>query len=248
MENVFEELLSDGTTDDIGEEGSFDHTYDLTAEDLIVEGEEAGTTEPDAEDDASEVNNETINPTNHAFAQMRTQNKEYSQKIAELDALAKELGMNDLDDFIAKTKSAHVQLEAKKKGIAPELAQEIVEMRELKNSIIADREQAAIEAKEKNFVSNVEAFVQENKLSNATVDKLSQDLENDGLSIDVLMGMPKAALNKILSSYVGTSYQKNLERKNAIRKELPINQSSKIDTVSLNKGIDSLAKQLAGKY
>ena len=84
----------------------------------------------------------------------------------------------------------------------------------------------------------------------------------------MLMDMPKAALNKILSSYVGTDYQKNLERKNTIRKELPINQSSKIDNESLlieesleteneiinpndneslNKDLDNLAKQLAGK-
>ena len=61
------------------------------------------------------------------------------------------------------------------------------------------------------------------------------------------MDMPKTALNKVLSSYVDTKYQKNLERKNTIRKELPINQSSKIDTQSLNKEIDALARQLAGK-
>ena len=248
MENVFEELLSDGTADNELEEESFDHSYDLSAEDLMSDNGENEEASVSVEENNEEVDNTEINPTNHAFAQMRTQNKEYSQKIAELDALAKEMGMDNLDDFIAKTKSAHIQLEAKKKGIAPELAQEIAEMRELKNSIIADREQAAIEAKEKTFVSNVEAFVQENKLSNAAVDKLSQDLENDGLDINALMDMPKAALNRILSSYVGTSYQKNLERKNAIRKELPINQSSKIDTVTLNKGIDAFAKELAGKY
>ena len=72
-------------------------------------------------------------------------------------------------------------------------------------------------------------------------------MEKDGLDINALMDMPKAALNKILSSYVGTNYQKNLERKDTIRKELPINQSSKIDNKSLNKDIDDLAKMLAGK-
>jgi hypothetical protein len=61
------------------------------------------------------------------------------------------------------------------------------------------------------------------------------------------MDMPVAALNRILSSYVGTSYQKNLERKDTIRKELPINQSSKVDVNSLNKEIDKLARELAGK-
>ena len=90
-------------------------------------------------------------------------------------------------------------------------------------------------------------FVNENKLSEAAVDKLSQDLENDGFDLVSLMDMPKKALNRILSAYVGTNYQKNLERKSMIQKELPINQTSKVDVESLNKDIDKLARELAGK-
>ena len=41
--------------------------------------------------------------------------------------------------------------------------------------------------------------------------------------------------------------QKNLERKEAIKNELPLNQTSKIDTQSINKQIDDLAKQWAGR-
>ena len=84
-------------------------------------------------------------------------------------------------------------------------------------------------------------------MSNSAVDKLSQDLERDGFTVDELMDMSPNALNRVLNSYVDTSYQKNLERKNNIRRELPINQTSKLDTQSLNKGIDQLARQLAGK-
>ena len=251
MENVFEEMLEEGTTSSSAEQGeSLDHDFDLNVDDLFED-----STAPSSEDDESvEDSNEddtqggSLDLTNNAFAQMRVQNKEYSQKLAEVENLAKALGLESIDDFIAKGRDAQAKLEAKKTGVPVELAKEIAEIRALKNDLIADRENAALESKRQNFASNVNAFIESNKLSKATVDKLSQDLEKDGLSVDMLMGMPKAALNKILSSYVGTDYQKNLERKNTIRKELPINQTSKIDNESLNKDIDNLAKQLAGKF
>ena len=252
MENVFEELLAGSTTaDDISTEEigeDFDHSYDLNVEDLINNDEDESNPE-NANDEGGEaptVQNDAT-PTNNAFAQMRTENKQFAQKIAEIDTLAKSLGMENIDDFIAKAKDAQIQLQAKRTGVPVEYAREIEEIRALKNDILADRENAAQEARKSTFVSNVSAFIESNKLSEAAVDKLSQDLEKDGLEIEALMDMPKTALNRILSSYVGTNYQKNLERKNSIRKELPISQASQIDTVSLNKGIDEFARQLAGK-
>ena len=128
------------------------------------------------------------------------------------------------------------------------MAQELAEMRDLKNSIIAEREESANEARINKFASNVQAFVDKNNLGKSAVDKLSQDLEADGVNIDTLMSLPVSALNKMLSAYTGTSYQKNLERKDAIKRELPVSQTSKIDVDDVNKEIDSFAKFLAGKY
>ena len=251
MENVFEELLAGGTTvDDNGtietEEDDFDHSYDLNLEDLVDEGEENDSVNAGDEEGEAPVIPDTT-PTNNAFAQMRTENKQYAQKIAEIDALAQSLGMQNIDDFIAKAKDTQVQLQAKKTGVPVEYAREIEEIRALKNDILAERQQNVQEARERSFVSNVDAFVKANNLSESAVDKLSQDLEKDGFEIEKLMDMPVTALNKILGSYVGANYQKNLERKNSIRKELPISQASKVDAVSLNKEIDDFARQLAGK-
>jgi hypothetical protein len=248
MENVFEELLGESTATNENEpvaDESFDHSYDLTNEDL---GEDENLDdETDAQDDNSNDGTQPVNATNAAFAQMRTQNKEYQNKISEFENLAKSLGMKDADEFLTKAKQAQVQREAKQKGIPLEVAQELEEMRNLRDEIHAEREEAEIKAKESNFVSNLRTFVNDNKLSEAAVDKLSQDLEKDGFNVNSLMDMPVAALNRILSSYVGTNYQKNLERKNTIRKELPINQTSRVDVDSLNKEIDKLARELAGK-
>ena len=249
MENVFEELLGENITsdDEAGADESFDHSYDLTNDDL-GEDEVDNDADANANDDSSDETSQNVNNrTNTAFAQMRTQNKEYQNKISEFENLAKSLGMKDVDEFLSKAKEAQVQREAKQKGIPVEIAKELEEMRNLKDEIIAEREEAENKAKESNFVSNLRTFVNDNKLSEAAVDKLSQDLEKDGFDVNILMDMPKNALNRILSSYVGTNYQKNLERKNTIRKELPINQSSKVDVESLNKDIDKLARELAGK-
>lgn len=249
MENVFEELLGEDiatNNEENSEELTFDHSYDLSSDDL-GDNEEEFEDETDSQDDSSEDSQESINTTNAAFAQMRVQNKEYQTKISEFENLAKSLGMKDANEFIAKAKEAQVQREAKKKGIPLEVAQELEEMRNLKDEIIAEREEAEHKAKESNFVSNLRTFVNDNKLSEAAVDKLSQDLEKDGFDVASLMDMPKNALNKILSAYVGTNYQKNLERKSTIQKELPINQTSKVDVESLNKEIDKLARELAGK-
>jgi hypothetical protein len=61
------------------------------------------------------------------------------------------------------------------------------------------------------------------------------------------MDLPKSALNKILSAYTGASVQKVLAQKEAIRNELPINQSSQVSQDTLNKSIDDIARLLAGK-
>lgn len=251
MENVFEEMLSgeevQATDNTVDNDGDFDHSYDIGVEDLVDGNTESDTLEETTVVEESNTSDEDLNPTNHAFAQMRNENKQYSQQIAEIDNLVKSLGLKNINDFVEKAKDAQTKLEAKKTGIPVELAKEMAEIRALKNDLIAERDNNIQEAKERAFVSNVDSFIKDNKLSKATVDKLSQDLENDGISMESLMEMPKSAINRILGSYVGTDYQKSLERKETIKKEQPINHTSNTDVSTLNKEIDKLARQLAGK-
>ena len=255
MENVLDGVL-EGTTEtqsdsvstntDTSELGSeYDLDFSEAAEESEVADEDVGEEDYDSSEDDYEEPYE--NPTNQAFAQMRVQNKEYSTKIGELDAIAKSAGLNGVDDLIAKAKEAQIRNEAKNKGISEDVARELVEMREFREQYEQDKADAAYKAKETALVNNLQSFIAENKLSQNAVDKLSNDLAKEGLTNDYLMDLPKSALNRILSSYIGTNVQKNLERKEAIQKELPLNQTSKIDTQSINKQIDDLAKQWAGR-
>lgn len=254
MENVFESAVNAGNIEtqtaetNTNSEATLGSEFELTNEDLF--GEE-GTTEETAENiNESDSNESSIaleNPTNQAFAQMRTQNKEYSEKINALDEIAKAAGLKDIDELIAKSREAQIKKQAKEQGIPESVAKEMAEFREFKSQYEQDKINAQNEARERSLVNNLQTFIDNNKLSKETVDKLSNDLEKDGFTIEALSSYPKTALDRILSSYVNLGVQKNLERKEAIKNELPISQSSKIDTNSVNKEIDKLARMFAGK-
>lgn len=249
MENVFDEVLgstpetpetevSSADTSELGSE------YDLDLSDFQESEEESAN---EVNDDVADESADLETPTNQAFAQMRVQNKEYATKISELDEIAKAAGLKDVDELIAKSKEAQIKNEAKTKGIPEEVARELAEFREFKEQYAQDKQMQEYKEKERALVNDLQSFIADNNLSKEAVDKLSDDLTKDGITNDYLMSLPKRALNRILGSYIGTDIQKNLERKEAIKNELPLNQTSKIDTQGVNKQIDDLAKQWAGK-
>lgn len=250
MENVLDDVLGStpeatstentSTNEDNSELGS-EYNLDLSE----LENQEEESNEEENEDDGESA--EPSNPTNQAFAQMRVQNKEYANKINELNEIAKKAGLKDVDDLIAKSKEAQIKAEAKDKGISEDMARELAEFRAFKEQYKQDQEAAAYKAKESTLVANLQNFIAEHNLSKDAVNKLSNDIEKDGLTNEYLMDLPKSALNRILGAYIGSNVQKNLERKEAIKNELPLNQTSKIDTQGINKQIDDLAKQWAGK-
>ena len=249
MENVLDDVLGStpeapqteepSKNEDNSELGS---EYNLDLSDL--ENQEDANEDDNVDDEESA---EPSNPTNQAFAQMRVQNKDYANKLKELDEIAKKAGLKDVDDLIAKSKEAQIKAEAKDKGISEDMARELAEFREFKEQYKQDQAAAAYKAKESTLVTNLQAFIAENNLSKDAVNKLSNDIEKDGITNEYLMELPKSALNRILKSYIGSNVQKNLERKEAIKNELPLNQTSKIDDQGINKQIDDLAKQWAGK-
>lgn len=248
MENVFESVLGTNTTETQSEE-STTSTPTLGDEYNLELPEDNNTAEEQEEDTQGEVDDEEENesPTNQAFAQMRTQNKEYLSKINELDAIAKAAGLQGVDDLIAKSKEAQIKKAAKDQGIPEAVARELAEFKKFKEQYEQDKADSIYRQKEQTLVTNLQTFIEANKLSQNVVDKMSDDLARDGFTTDKLMEYPKSALNRILNAYLGVDIQKNLERKDAIKNELPLNQSSKADIDTVNKQIDKLARQFAGK-
>lgn len=248
MENVFESVLGTNTTETQSEE-STTSTPTLGDEYNLELPDDNNTAEEQEEDTQGEVDDEEEyeSPTNQAFAQMRTQNKEYLSKINELDAIAKAAGLQGVDDLIAKSKEAQIKKAAKDQGIPEAVARELAEFKKFKEQYEQDKADSIYRQKEQTLVTNLQTFIEANKLSQNVVDKMSDDLARDGFTTDKLMEYPKSALNRILNAYLGVDIQKNLERKDAIKNELPLNQSSKADIDTVNKQIDKLARQFAGK-
>ena len=248
MENVFESVLGTNTTETQSEE-STTSTPTLGDEYNLELPEDNNTAEEQEEDTQGEVDDEEEyeSPTNQAFAQMRTQNKEYLSKINELDAIAKAAGLQGVDDLIAKSKEAQIKKAAKDQGIPEAVARELAEFKKFKEQYEQDKADSIYRQKEQTLVTNLQTFIEANKLSQNVVDKMSDDLARDGFTTYKLMEYPKSALNRILNAYLGLDIQKNLERKDAIKNELPLNQSSKADIDTVNKQIDKLARQFAGK-
>jgi hypothetical protein len=264
MENIFSDIQGTGTSQEItqtsntvestnnniatlGEEFNLDFTPDENSENSTAATEGGTTEQQNQQEITSTTNAEVNNPTNQAFAQMRTQNKEYETKINELDALAKAAGLQGVDDLIAKTKENQIKRTAQSQGIPVEVARQLAEMQEFREQYEQDKEMAAYQAKEQTFVNNLQEFIGANNLSSESVQKLSDNLIKDGFNNDVLMGLPKGALNRILSSYTGANNQKMLERKDNIRNELPLNQTSQVSNDTVLKEIDDIARQFAGK-
>lgn len=262
MDNVFGELQGTSTNLEATQNGNAidstnngvetlgaEYDLDLTPDEEVTD-EGNVVTQEDLSDNTNQDDGESINldnPTNQAFAQMRTQNKEYETKINELDALARAAGLQGVDDLIARTKENQIKKAAKDQGIPLEVAQELAEFRAFREQYEIDKETAAYEAKEREFVGDLEDFIGANNLSRESIQKLSNDLVKDGLTNEMLMGLPKSALNRVLSSYTSTNTQKMLERKDNIRHELPLNQTSQVSNDTVLKEIDDLARQFAGK-
>ena len=116
MENVFESVLGASTPDTQSDDAveSTNNTSELGEEYNLTLPEDTDDTSEDEGSDATQDEDfEESNPTNQAFAQMRTQNKEYLNKINELDAIAKAAGLQGVDDLIAKSKEAQIKKAAK---------------------------------------------------------------------------------------------------------------------------------------
>jgi hypothetical protein len=262
MENIFADAVASTTTDSqpttdtnvstsnstpvLGDE------YNLDFNDLYDEGESQEspsniTSNQETNNVATNESSIDNNPTNQAFAQMRNQNKEYSDKMNEIDAIVKAAGLRDIDDFIAQSKAAQIKKQAETQGLPEEVVRELNEMRDFRARIEQKEAQEAVRAKEYALAQTVNEFIVQNKLTQDSVNSLSDSLAKDGLTTDRLMDLPKSALNKILSAYTGASVQKVLAQKEAIRNELPINQSSQVSQDTLNKSIDDIARLLAGK-
>ena len=248
MEKAFEDVLSGAGNTATEPTSTLGPEYDLDLSDLDTEVEE-----PQADDGQGEATDPTPpvdNPTNTAFAQMRVRNKQLEGVYSDLDEIAKSVGLAGAEEFITKAKAQKEAKDAQAKGIPVEIAKELQELSNKIKSMEAEKVNEQRQAKERELAGTLQSFIKDNGLTENDVNVLGNTLDRDGLSMDVLMNMSPSAQKKIFKAYYGkdnsNQTQKQLERKNAIKNELPISQTNKAP-IDLNKQIDDLAKQMAGR-
>ena len=180
---------------------------------------------------------------------MRGRNKQLEGVYSDLDEIAKSVGLAGAEEFITRAKAQKEAKDAQAKGIPVEIAKELQELSNKIKSMEAEKANEQRQAKERELAGTLQSFIKDNGLTENDVNVLGNTLDRDGLSMDVLMNMSPSAQKKIFKAYYGkdnSATQKQLERKNAIKNELPISQTNKAP-IDLNKQIDDLAKQMAGK-
>lgn len=250
MENVLESVLEDTKTttetpDEVAtttEENPLDIDFSEYEDD-----NEEDTNNVESEDDSENVITSLGDKEGNAFASMRIQNKEYKKQIEDLDAIAKANGLKDYKEFLEKAKENSIAKKANEDGISVELAKKIEDIDSKLEEINSKEEQAKIEAKESKLASTLNSFVKTNSLDKIAIDKLSNDLNKDGFTIQSLMEMPESAVLKLFSAYTNLGVQKILDKKSSISQEMPIKQTSKIDGASVNSKLDDFVKEILGK-
>ena len=245
-DNESEEDASEETTEETAESEE-DETEDEESEEE-EELDEDEDVEEDFDDEAEEVapasnaNQKDV----EAFARLRTENKKYKDTIEFFDQRAKAMGLEGIEDLISKTKEAEIKKEAEKQGIPLEYAKRL---RELEEKVATqDAENANRIALEKsNRVKNtLDGFVAANKLGEKDVQKLAKDLLTDGITLEFLSNIPENTIPRILKSYLPNevSKQKELEKKEKIKKELPLSSKSNTSNNTQEDEIDKIAKML----
>lgn len=246
-------------TDDESEEDNSEESTEETAdseedetEDEESEEEEELDEDEDVEEDFDDEEEEVAPASNanqkdvEAFARLRTENKKYKDTIEFFDQRAKAMGLEGIEDLISKTKEAEIKKEAEKQGIPLEYAKRL---RELEEKVATqDAENANRIALEKsNRVKNtLDGFVAANKLGEKDVQKLAKDLLTDGITLEFLSNIPENTIPRILKSYLPNevSKQKELEKKEKIKKELPLSSKSNTSNNTQEDEIDKIAKML----
>lgn len=247
-------------TDNESEEDNSEETTEETAEseedeteDQESEEDEELDEDEDVEEDFDEEEDEEVAPASNtnqkdveAFARLRTENKKYKDTIEFFDQRAKAMGLEGIEDLISKTKEAEIKKEAENKGIPLEYAKRL---RELEEKVATqDAENANRIALEKsNRVKNtLDGFVTANKLGEKDVQKLAKDLLTDGITLEFLSNVPENTIPRILKSYLPNevSKQKELEKKEKIKKELPLSSKSNTSNNTQEDEIDKIAKML----
>lgn len=186
-----------------------------------------------------------------AFARMRTELKEANNNLNAaksvidfFDVRARQMGLDGIKDLMEKTVEAETKKQAEKQGIPVDVLKRINTLEDKVKQQDIERENIIRSQKEKDINYVLDDFVQNHSLNQKAINKMANDLLSDGFNLNVLMNMPRSAVNRILNSYLPkeTVSQDILAKKEQIKKEVPPTGNSSSGS-NVDDKIDEIAKK-----
>lgn len=270
MDKTFEEIigetLEEFTNSDNSQSEEFQETSNeegTTSEEEYQNDEETPEQEEDdnvESEDLESSNEEVETPSMNtkdaeAFARMRTELKQANADLATakdivefFDSRAKQMGYNDVQGLMEKTREAELAKQAEKEGIPVDVLKRISTLENKVREQDIEKEMLKQQQMEQSINHTFEKFMQEHSLDSKSVDTLAQDLLKDGFTLDSLMSMPSSAVTKILNSYLPNEVvkQEMIAKKEKIKKEVPPTGST--SSSNFDSEIDKIAKMFAKGY
>lgn len=244
----------DDTTSTENEEDESDESEETEDESLEDTDEDNEHEEDDENDNEESDNNDEINiggneKDKNAFIKLRQENAGYKKIVNYFDEKAKKMGFSGIDELMKKTDEAEMARDAKSKGIPLEIAKQIKSLEDKINEVEAREKQTLLRERETRLNNTVSGFIEKNKVSKDQFKEIANSLVQDGISVDMLMNLPQSTVSRILQSYVPNKaiIQKQIEKTEKAKKELPIDTKNSSNPSSVDDDIDKIAKYFAGK-
>ena len=267
MDKTFEDIVTDVVAELSNDNESSEENEAVETEEETTESEEEVEESTEIEEEEEETEEETDSEKEEsyeedveeddpissgttkdaeAFARMRTENKQYKDIVNFFDSRAKAMGMQGVNDLMEKTKEAELKKSAESQGIPFEIAKKIQDLEARLDAEEAEKKEAinnAINTQINNAFNN---FVQANKLTEKQINDLAKDLTADGIGLDFFRSVPVNTIDRILKSYLPSDFgkQKELAKKEKIKKEVPVSGKSNGSSTSQEDEIDKVAKML----
>lgn len=144
----------------------------------------------------------------YAFKQLREeadnakkQLSSQSQKLSEIEILAKSQGFNSVDEFLSAWKERQLEAEAKKQNIDPRVLKELQETKERLVKIEQERNDVLKQTNINRVNSVMSKFASTHKLKDSEMEQIIANMGADNVSVDMLINSPVETLEKMLTGY-----------------------------------------------
>lgn len=201
LEEEFKEELTN--EDEVATEGEFDDedlSDELETEEIEETEETEETEEVEESDDESKEYSENAKEAkpskkkakaDYAFMKLRQEAKELKEKsssyenfINELDTMARVYGYKDSKEMLETMRQKQMEEEARARNIDPEIYKELQEQKRRIAEIEREKLELIQKQKAENFVKTIDNFAKEYKLTEAEINQIIINMDEDGWNLD----------------------------------------------------------------